>query len=122
MKTECVCVCHLLDVLDALDDVAAFDRLLDGVGVAQDAQVFLGGLLDQAGGQSGQVGQLPQHLQHLHTHTDTHTDTHRHTDTQGSVRRLQQHTNTYIDTQGRTCTHTPSQWWPLSELLVRSSR
>lgn len=56
---------HLLDVLDALDDIVAFHRLLDGVGVAQDAQVLLQCLLHQAGRQSGEVGQLPQHLQDL---------------------------------------------------------
>lgn len=56
---------HLLYVLNALDDVIALHRLLDGISVAQDPQVLLQRLLNQAGGQGGEVGQLPQHLQHL---------------------------------------------------------
>lgn len=56
---------HLLNVLNALDDVIALHRLLDGISVAQDPQVLLQGLLNQASGQGGEVGQLPQHLQHL---------------------------------------------------------
>lgn len=41
---------HLLYVLNTFNDVAAFHRLLDGVGVAQDPQVLLQRLLDQTGG------------------------------------------------------------------------
>ena len=64
-----MCVSHLLNVLNALDDVTPLDGLLDSVSVAQDPQVLLRRLLNQTGGQGGEVGQLPQNFQHLQTHT-----------------------------------------------------
>lgn len=56
---------YLLDVLDALDDVAPLHSLLDRVGVAQDGKMLIQSLLHQACGQGGEVSQVPQHLQHL---------------------------------------------------------
>lgn len=56
---------HLLDVLDTLDDVAFLNGFFDSVGIAQDGQVFLQGLLDQSGGKRREMGQLPKHLQNL---------------------------------------------------------
>lgn len=63
---------HLLDVFDTLDDVAFLNGFFDSVGIAQDGQVFLQSLLDQSGGKSREMGQLPKHLQHLTTGDKTY--------------------------------------------------
>lgn len=101
---------HLLNVLNALDDVVAFHRLFHSVGVAQDAQVLLQGLLHQAGGQRGEVGQLPQHLQYLVGNTQTHTQ-----------RNLKQSRAGLIGWRGGDGDR-PSQSWSRNEPLCRSSR
>lgn len=58
-------ISHLLDILDALDDVVPLNSFFDGVSIAQDGQVLFQSLLDQSGWKGGQMGQVPQHLQHL---------------------------------------------------------
>lgn len=58
---------HLFDVFNTLDDVAFLNSFFDSVGIAQDGQVFLQGLLDQSGGKCREMGQIPKHLQHLRT-------------------------------------------------------
>lgn len=64
---------YLFNILNTFNDVVAFHRLLDSIGVTQNPQVLLQRLLNETGRQGGEVSQLPQHLQHLNRHTQKHS-------------------------------------------------
>ena len=58
---------YLFDIFHTFVNVAPLDLVLHNVGLTQYSQMFLQGQFYQLSRQHGQVGQIPQQLQHLDT-------------------------------------------------------